>query len=187
MADFERLPFQGENCKDETTAFVLSRQNNEIAASSQKQLQETNADSSKMPKKVVQPSTVAVRDTSAQRKYFYDASGAVGRALKSVFENTMRTSNAHASGENFKIDFFPSMRFLYYENNGFVGPHTDLTKTVEGRTSTHTFILYLTDSGEQSEQEQGTSVGGQREYDGDTVLLRHLLCTYTTLREKKWV
>ncbi|CAD7937538.1 unnamed protein product [Amoebophrya sp. A25] len=47
------------------------------------------------------------------------------------------------------VVFYPDMRFLYYDKpSSAVPPHTDLCRTDdEGRTSTHTFILYLNETG----------------------------------------
>ena len=41
----------------------------------------------------------------------------------------------------------PQMRFLHYQKNGFLAPHTDLSRRDwrTGRRTTHTFILYLRD------------------------------------------
>ena len=39
----------------------------------------------------------------------------------------------------------PQMRFLHYEKDGFLAPHTDLSRRDwrTGQRTTHTFILYL--------------------------------------------
>ncbi|KAI9205794.1 uncharacterized protein BJ171DRAFT_499617 [Polychytrium aggregatum] len=47
---------------------------------------------------------------------------------------------------------FAHMRFLVYdEPGGYLPAHTDLTRTVDGQTSTHTSIFYLTDCAEGGE------------------------------------
>eukprot|EP00501_MAST-03F_sp_TOSAG23-6_P002399 GSMAST32.ASY1.ANO1.2508.1 assembled CDS len=60
----------------------------------------------------------------------------------------------------FQNEALPHMRFLHYDQiGGSLSPHIDLNRTnSDGRTSTHTFILYLTTC----------------QYGGETALLKDL-------------
>ena len=60
----------------------------------------------------------------------------------------------------------PQMRFLHYEKDGFLAPHTDLSRRDwrTGRRTTHTFILYLRDPARDTDGAHG----------GETVLLESL-------------
>ena len=67
----------------------------------------------------------------------------------------------------------PQMRFLIYnEPGGGLPPHVDLSRTdLRQRTTTHTFILYLTDNGVVDDKALG----------GETVLLQRLKQPSTVL------
>ena len=63
--------------------------------------------------------------------------------VKSVFKA------GDACAKDILVQVYAEMRFLSYdEPSGWLAPHTDLSRTdpVSGKRSTHTFILYLTDS-----------------------------------------
>merc|ERR1719458_597788 len=62
----------------------------------------------------------------------------------------------------------PHMRFLHYvEVGGGLPPHVDLSRTgIDGRRSTHTFILYLADC-----NEGGETVLLQRMEDDEAVVI----------------
>ena len=76
----------------------------------------------------------------SERRYFCDAQGIVTSLLhKAVFSVNKDMAN---------VFFFPFMRFLcYFETGTILAPHVDLSRVdVEtDQTSTHTFLLYLTD------------------------------------------
>lgn len=61
----------------------------------------------------------------------------------------------------------PQMRFLHYQQSGFLAPHTDLARRDwrTGDRTTHTFILYLSD---RTVHEAHVGFGGE------TVLLQSL-------------
>ena len=64
----------------------------------------------------------------------------------------------------------PQMRFLHYEKDGFLAPHTDLSRRDwrTGRRTTHTFILYLRDPAARDVADAADGHGGE------TVLLESL-------------
>jgi len=77
------------------------------------------------------------------RAYYCDAEGWVRKMLA----DGVRAAAAEAGGDGpVEGVAMPHMRFLLYaEAGGGLPPHLDLSRTdAKGRTSTHTFILYLT-------------------------------------------
>ena len=89
------------------------------------------------------------------RSYFCDVEGWVTRALAEAVHAACEAGGvAPCQGSA-----MPQMRYLQYaEVGGGLPPHVDLSRTRDGRTSTCTFILYLTDC----------------ERGGETVLLQRL-------------
>lgn len=89
-----------------------------------------------------------------ERRYYCDAEGWVGAALRAALRHL-------PAAAGLPTEVLPLMRFLHYAAGGGGGAglaaHVDLSRTWEGRKSTHTFILYL----------RGGEEGG-----GETVLLR---------------
>ena len=85
----------------------------------------------------------------ASRSYYCDASGHVVRALAAVMRRLEAGGQGVVSATTKKVvtEVLPHMRFLDYDKvGGSSPPHTDLCRaTLDGRSSTHTFILYLTD------------------------------------------
>jgi hypothetical protein len=77
-----------------------------------------------------------VKDTCNDRKYICDSTNWISSCFTKIF-----------GFYSIKCLVYPQMRFLIYQNlGGFAPPHIDLSRTNEfGLTSTHTFILYLTD------------------------------------------
>jgi hypothetical protein len=117
------------------------------------------------------------------RHYFCDAEGMVQtmlskciKAARSALERSSSSSSSSSSQNNSindetllsstsyngkPLSIFQHIRFLNYEQaGGVLPPHVDLCRIDEksGLRSTHTFILYLTDS----------------EYGGETALLQEL-------------
>ena len=79
----------------------------------------------------------ATKAACTTRRYYFDAAGWVARGIADALraaDSGCATALAH-------------MRFLHYADEGGSLPaHTDLSRTDgDGRTSTHTFLLYLTD------------------------------------------
>ena len=66
------------------------------------------------------------------------------------------------------VEAMPQMRFLHYEKDGFLAPHTDLSRRDwrTGRRTTHTFILYLKDP--------ARDIADGAHGGGETVLLESL-------------
>lgn len=79
------------------------------------------------------------------RSYFCDALGWLTAALRHA---VLRVLNEDVTLQSFPlVDVYPHMRFLSYATSGVVlAPHVDLSRTeaISGRTSTHSFLLYLT-------------------------------------------
>ena len=88
------------------------------------------------------------------RAYFCDAEGWVSAALAGAVASAAAAAAA-AGGEGVPIVGTPiaHMRcLLYAEAGGGLPPHVDLSRTdATGRTSTHTFILYLSGCAEGGE------------------------------------
>ena len=83
----------------------------------------------------------------SKRSYFCDAEGALREKLEFVVKSVFKAGDACA--KDILVQVYAEMRFLSYdEPSGWLAPHTDLSRTdpVSGKRSTHTFILYLTDS-----------------------------------------
>ena len=83
----------------------------------------------------------------SKRSYFCDAEGCLQEALERAMGSVLRGDASEACPKDVVV--FAQMRFLHYEEpSGWLAPHTDLSRTdpVTGKRSTHTFILYLTDS-----------------------------------------
>lgn len=87
---------------------------------------------------------------SNTRAYFCDVQNIIIDALRNACETALR----HFLGNEVSsptVRAFPQMRFLFYRTeNGYLAPHVDLSRTSDESddisvTSTHTFILYLTD------------------------------------------
>jgi len=85
----------------------------------------------------------------ASRSYYCDASAHVVRVLSAVMRRLEARGDGVVSATTKKVvtEVLPHMRFLDYDKvGGSSPPHTDLCRaTLDGRSSTHTFILYLTD------------------------------------------
>jgi hypothetical protein len=66
------------------------------------------------------------------------------------------------------VEAMPQMRFLHYEKDAFLAPHTDLSRRDwrTGRRTTHTFILYLKDP--------ARDIADGAHGGGETVLLESL-------------
>jgi len=89
----------------------------------------------------------------SQRRYFLDSEKFVGNFLETGLKNALKNHN-YNSPQNYKIDeikAYQHLRFLHYDlPGGWVPPHVDLNRT-NGEDlvkSTHTFILYLSEPGE---------------------------------------
>lgn len=91
-----------------------------------------------------------------RRKFLHDCTGYVSQALKLALLGPSSCScssspeNANAKIPGLKdVILYSSMRYLYYDRpSSAVPPHTDLARTdASGRTSTHTFVLYLNSCG----------------------------------------
>ena len=89
----------------------------------------------------------------SQRRYFLDSEKFVGNLLETGLKNAIKNHHSKSS-QNYKIDeikAYQHLRFLHYDvPGGWVPPHVDLNRT-DGESlekSTHTFILYLSEPGE---------------------------------------
>ncbi|MDP2439654.1 MAG: 2OG-Fe(II) oxygenase [archaeon] len=93
-----------------------------------------------------------------RRRYFHDTLGCVQRVLVEVLRTASVCSRAGQL-----LAPMPHMRFLYYDRVGAsLAPHTDLSRTdALGRTSTHTFILYLSDCSRGGETALLSSLSGR--------------------------
>jgi hypothetical protein len=90
------------------------------------------------------------KPSCSNRRYFCDAAGKRGCyfSVRSAFARTLSRFSQPASCEGAHVvvrKALPHMRFLHYDyEGGSLPPHVDLSRTdADGRTSTHTFILYL--------------------------------------------
>lgn len=115
--------------------------------------------SKKLP--VAPPSKAAC----SSRSYYCDSEEFVSSALGKVLGSIKQQLSLDLSTSSAKIPSiaYPHTRFLFYEEAGGSLPaHVDLSRTdpITKVTSTHTFILYLSDC----------------ENGGETVLLQHIRC-----------
>ncbi|CAK9044719.1 Ankyrin repeat domain-containing protein 50 [Durusdinium trenchii] len=97
--------------------------------------------------------------TAPRRSYVFDALRIISKQLAGALE----LCDAPCSCS----EAMPQMRFLHYQQSGFLAPHTDLARRDwrTGDRTTHTFILYLSD---RTVHEAHVGFGGE------TVLLQSL-------------
>ena len=95
----------------------------------------------------------------SRRSYYFDACGDITDILAEAISKALRIEESSTHDDVVRVH--PSMRFLCYASSGAIlAPHIDLSRTDHhtGKTSTHSFLFYMTDC----------ALGGE------TVLLRGL-------------
>ena len=88
------------------------------------------------------PSQSGGKPCCSDRSGFVDSRGWVAPAL----------SAAMAAAGTGRSRVLPALRYLHYAHaGGVLPPHTDLSKTLDGQMSSHTFVLFLCDVAEGGE------------------------------------
>mmetsp|Transcript_2358 Transcript_2358/g.4434 ORF Transcript_2358/g.4434 Transcript_2358/m.4434 type:complete len:655 (+) Transcript_2358:613-2577(+) len=98
------------------------------------------------------PVAPPTKPSCSDRSYYCDSEGWVRLGIQKCLQNIGPETTVSVA--------LPNMRFLHYgQAGGYLVPHTDLSRTdAKGRTSTHTFLLYIDNCGT----------------GGETALLEHL-------------
>lgn len=117
------------NLHDSIRSTIIGQHHNSNNTSSHQKPQSTNA---------------------ARRSHYCDTEGWLCAALTSALQHAEQSQSSQTIKQEFPQNIFPHVRFISYlgENSttSFLAPHKDfpVLDRSNGRTSTHTFILYLT-------------------------------------------